>query len=321
MHHAVYAERVARGSMHRYPAHPTSTARTPLSMLRIRLLTALLATVVLTALAPGAASAAKPNTDRAKILAHWTAERMERAIPRKGRPGGAGGDSTAGVRQAVPNPTTGLNRTNGKVFMTLGGTDYVCSGTAVQSGNDSLVWTAGHCIYEAGAYAENFLFVPAYGDGAAPFGEFTAATANLRTTPAYAAGEGFVDDFGAAVVGTAGGMTLAQAVGERPLDFNPPNLLQSYTLFGYPVNAKTGSGEIMWQCAAGSAFLDTKLGPPSPVGVPCSWPGGSSGGGWVDGTGDLVTVTSYGYGRIGRNVYGSDPRPAAQVLWTQMQGS
>ncbi|MCU0257005.1 MAG: hypothetical protein MUF56_08765 [Solirubrobacteraceae bacterium] len=289
-------------------------------MSRLRLTAGLLLGALLAALAPGAASAAKPNTDRAAILAYWTPERMERATPRKGRPGGGGTKTEAGVRQAVANPTTGLNATNGKVFMTLGGTDYVCSGTAVTSQNDSLVWTAGHCLYEAGAYATNFVFVPAYAGGAAPFGEFTATTANLRTTPAYAANEAFVDDFGTARVSTAGGKTLAQAVGERPVDFSPPNLLQSYTLFGYPVDPKTGSGERMWQCAATSAFLDTKLGPPSPVGVPCAWPGGSSGGGWIDGAGRLVTVTSYGYGRVGKNVYGSDPRTAAQALWSATQG-
>ena len=38
--------------------------------------------------------------------------------------------------------------THGKVFFTLGGNDYVCSGTALLSGNKSVVWTAGHCVNE-----------------------------------------------------------------------------------------------------------------------------------------------------------------------------
>ena len=37
---------------------------------------------------------------------------------------------------------------NGKVFMTIDGANYVCSGTAVTSTTSgvSLVWTAGPCV-------------------------------------------------------------------------------------------------------------------------------------------------------------------------------
>jgi V8-like Glu-specific endopeptidase len=295
-------------------------------MPRLRLVAALLAAVVSAALVPATAGAAPANQDRARILGHWTKERMANAIPReRARPSRGGGGKTTDNRSAVSSPTSLPNRTNGKVFMTMGGTDYVCSGTAVQSQNDSLVWTAGHCLWDAATgYATNVVFVPAY-DGTqtnpAPFGRFTAATANLRTTPSYAATSGFVDDFGAARVGTDGGQTLsARLGGERGIDFSPASVLQSYTLFGYPVNRRTGSGEQLWQCAGGTAFADTlSTLTPQPFGVACDWPGGSSGGAWVNAAGNLVTVTSYVYRGI-RNVYASDPRPAAQTLWTAMQG-
>ena len=61
------------------------------------------------------------------------------------------------------------------MFFTLGGNDYVCSGTALLSGNKSVVWTAGHCVNEGpGDFATNWEFVPAYKDGSAPLGVYVA---------------------------------------------------------------------------------------------------------------------------------------------------
>jgi hypothetical protein len=37
---------------------------------------------------------------------------------------------------------------HGKVFFSDGAYNYVCSGTALTSGNESVVWTAGHCVNE-----------------------------------------------------------------------------------------------------------------------------------------------------------------------------
>lgn len=82
----------------------------------------------------------------------------------------------------------------GKIFFTLGGANYVCSGNSVTAANKSTVSTAGHCVNEGpGAYATNFVFVPAYLNGAAPYGKWTAKalysppsgppTATCSTTP------------------------------------------------------------------------------------------------------------------------------------------
>ncbi len=77
-------------------------------------------------------------------------------------------------RSQVADPSQPPFRSHGKVFLTVsGGTapgDYICSGTALSSNNRSVVWTAGHCVFDdlGGGYATNFTFVPAYLDGAAP---------------------------------------------------------------------------------------------------------------------------------------------------------
>ena len=73
------------------------------------------------------------------------------------------------------------NPAHGKVFFSDGSANYVCSGTALTSGNESVVWTAGHCVNEGpGAFYTNWAFVPAYKDGARPYGTWTART--LLTT-------------------------------------------------------------------------------------------------------------------------------------------
>ena len=101
------------------------------------------------------------------------------------------GDCRQARAQAAPLPwtseevttpyTQAPTSTHGKVFFTLGGGDYVCSGTALLSGNKCVVWTAGHCVNEGpGAFATNWEFVPAYKDGAAPLGAYVAE--NLFTT-------------------------------------------------------------------------------------------------------------------------------------------
>ncbi|MGH3165556.1 MAG: trypsin-like serine peptidase, partial [Trebonia sp.] len=68
-----------------------------------------------------------------------------------------------------------VERTTGKVFFTLDGTDYVCSGTAIRSPRADVVLTAAHCVGgNDGDWAANWTFVPGYQDGSQPYGAFTA---------------------------------------------------------------------------------------------------------------------------------------------------
>ena len=63
----------------------------------------------------------------------------------------------------------------GKVFFTLGATDYTCSGTLVRNGRAYVVLTAAHCVTNGrGQWAVNWTFVPGYSDGAEPYGQYTA---------------------------------------------------------------------------------------------------------------------------------------------------
>ena len=87
-------------------------------------------------------------------------------------------------------PTSTLPaRTWGKVFFSAPDGDYVCSGTAVSSRNESVVWTAGHCAANPGAksfYNDHWIFVPGYDNGKAPFGKVRrqAVLHHARVVPA-----------------------------------------------------------------------------------------------------------------------------------------
>ena len=114
-------------------------------------------------------------------------------------------------------------RTTGKVFFSLGVDDYVCSGSAVDAPDRSTVLTAGHCAVdpEVGVDATNWVFVPAYADGRAPYGLFPAT--HLATTDGWRTQQDFdVDLAFADVARNAAGRLLQDAVGAQPIAFSAP---------------------------------------------------------------------------------------------------
>ena len=82
-----------------------------------------------------------------------------------------------------------------------------------------MVATAGHCVNEGpGAYATNWAFVPAYDDGARPYGTFTARS--LVTTTQWANSGDFDYDVAFAVMNPVGGVDLTDTVGSQGIGFN-----------------------------------------------------------------------------------------------------
>ena len=187
-----------------------------------RLQVLLLAALACALVAVPAAQAARVKTkavaqDKAAVQKYWTAERMREAIPAdmtlQGKPAGKPKKNARAAAQQIPPPyTSAPTRTNGKVFFSDGGSNYVCSGTALLSGNKSTVWTAGHCVHDgASNFHTNWTFVPAYADGSRPYGTWTART--LLTTGGWANNGDFSYDTGAAVVSTNGGSANPPTMG------------------------------------------------------------------------------------------------------------
>ncbi len=257
--------------------------------------------------APSVASAMVDSTGAAD---YWTSDRMRAAIPGDVLAGKAlerGKSSSAA--SVLKGPNTKVTGTTGKptlakaadpvahigkVFFTLGGANYVCSGNAVSAPNKSTVATAGHCLNEGpGAFATNFVFVPAYENGARPYGTWTAKA--LYTTAQWEGSGDISYDTGFAVMNQLGGEFLTDVVGGSGVAFNEDRGLQ-YTSYGYPA-AKPFSGERLWSCT-GTAAKDTNNPQFGTQGIPCDMTGGSSGGPWFIGSGSdgfQNSVNSYGY--------------------------
>jgi V8-like Glu-specific endopeptidase len=276
---------------------------------------------------------ARVAEDAASIKDYWTEDRMREAIPLG--PVATGAKAAAKRRGAnarrVRHVKRFPNRTHGKVFLTLGGIDYVCSGTSVDSPSKRLVWTAGHCVCDptAGgcAFATNWEFVPAYHNGESPFGEWPAndlgAASQWRGSGTLGCGVLFTCgdvryDLGAARVASNGnGRKLEQVVGARDIGFNLPRS-QTYRGYGYPAQGRF-NGERMWRCRSGHAGNDNSVGSPEPLRFKCDMTGGSSGGSWVVSGGRVASVVSYGYAGEPNNLYGPYQGSAAKSFYNAVK--
>jgi V8-like Glu-specific endopeptidase len=214
-------------------------------------------------------------------------------------------------------------KTTGKVFFTLAGTNYVCSGSSTVSANNSLVQTAGHCLNEGpGSFATNFTFVPGYDDGAAPYGQFAAA--QLFTSSQWANQGDLNYDIGYAVVGTSGGSTLTGAVGAQGVGFNLARNATMYA-FGYPQASPYDGSDIAW--CNGPVGADT-WGGSSDQGMVCNMTGGSSGGPWFinytesTGIGTLNSLNSFKYngGPLSNRMFGPYFGSVIQGVYNAAQG-
>ncbi len=305
------------------------------------------------ALPPGSAvGTAKLTTQsRAEVLEHWTPRRMrlaqtpDRALGR--RPAGgtaaptarrpsfvapaAGNSDPARIRHGGPadsltsafspgDESRFPNRVHGKVFFSIDGSDFVCSGTAVNSPGRSLVVSAGHCVYGEGEWATNWLFVPGYRDGAAPYGRWTATA--LRAPDAWVPEENISFDIGMATVArNSRGQGLQNVVGARGIGFDQPRD-QLYMSFGYPAEPPF-DGESLQACRSRYGGDDDSTDPPRTMFIDCDMNAGASGGGWVA-DGVLLSLNSYCVGLLiactAPRLYGPYFGAAARGLYEQSRG-
>lgn len=240
-----------------------------------------------------------------------------------------GGSLGIGVeRSEIADPSAPESRMHGKVFFTIPAGpeagDYVCSGTAVNSRNRSVVWTAGHCVFDlesGNSFATNWIFVPGFSVEGEPFGEWPAK--RLATTTGWKASSNIRYDLGAAVVTkNATGQRLQEVVGARGIGFDQPRD-QNYAAYGYPAEAPplefTGSRE--FRCVSGNVGADSPVGSgPSTMAIDCDMTGGASGGGWVSGT-TLLSVVSYGYAIEPTHLYGPYMSAGAKALYRNVSGN
>ncbi|WP_223167627.1 trypsin-like serine peptidase [Nonomuraea sp. SYSU D8015] len=209
-------------------------------------------------------------------------------------------------------------RTTGRVFMTVGGADFVCSASTVRSANRDVVITAGHCVKDGtGQWAANWTFVPGYGTrGQQPYGRY-AARRMFVAEPWSREGD---DDHDVAMVAlaTSGGRHVADVVGAQEIAFNAPRGGQAFG-FGYPADPPYNGGHLVY-CAG--RLKDDPYGQTRDQGLGCDMTAGSSGGPWmtsfdvVTGKGTITSLSSFKYSDDPRTMYGPYLGDAAKALFT-----
>jgi len=246
---------------------------------------------------------------RERALArYWTSARMKAAkpdsqLPRLGalagpKPGTSGKTKVTGPATRIAGTTSAtaprqaagarpqsfypgypvgspVARTAGKVFFTSFGVNYVCSGTIVNTEGKSTVWTAGHCVSDGGAWNYNWVFVPNYASGSAPYGVWSSY--QLWTTSAWFSNNSdFADDVGASIMYRNGGQRITDYLGGQGIEWNYPIGYYMYA-FGYP-QAYPFNG-----CCLVENPGYTYNGGGGTIYMPNDMTGGSSGGAWLNG--------------------------------------
>ncbi|GAB3667121.1 peptidase [Actinocorallia lasiicapitis] len=269
-------------------------------------------------------------TSARQVLRYWTLDRMERAVApaREQRSGLTAGfypqerraPSARSTGELWPSGRGDVRRTVGKVFFTMNGKDFLCSAATVRSTNRDLVVTAGHCAKNGkGPWAENWIFVPGYRDGAGPEGGYTAR----RMFVADRWTKSGDDDYDVAMVALApaDGEHVTDAVGGNPIAFEQPRGRQVYG-FGYPAAGRY-DGERLAYCSGRPASDPHKA--TDAEGLHCDMTQGSSGGPWLrnfdprTGTGVITSVSSFKYADDDVTMYGPYFGSAIRRLYEQAE--
>ncbi|HEX4289329.1 MAG TPA: trypsin-like peptidase domain-containing protein [Trebonia sp.] len=212
----------------------------------------------------------------------------------------------------------------GKVFFTLGDTDYTCSGTLVRGNGGYVVVTAAHCVTNGrGQWAVNWTFVPGYKDGTEPYGRYTAR--RFFVSPRWqgpAASERYDVAFVRVSPAPRHGRESRPA---RPPAGLPISFAASQTaarqaqayVFGYPA-LPPYTGLYLNYCAGPAASSATRKGSAR---LACAMTAGDSGGPWLTGfspradAGTITAVTAYKLSGDKRTLYGTVLGPNARALY------
>ena len=176
-------------------------------------------------------------------------------------------------------------RAVGKLFFTLGRTNYVCSASVIRP---HLLLTARHCVLDsATGWATNVVFYPGYANGANT--KLKVWTARRLATWGFGgAGAGLKFDIGFIQTNDEGGAGCNGSSGNHPVEWYTGYLGwlyggyvgdRNYTSMGYPQAAPFNG---LWQVEAHSDVGNIDpLNQPGTFSMGNDMTGGSSGGPWL----------------------------------------
>ena len=213
----------------------------------------------------------------------------------------------------------------GKIFFTLGATDYTCSGALVRTRRGYVVLTAAHCVTNGrGQWAVDWTFVPGYKDGAEPYGQYTAR--RFFVSPRWhgpADSErydvAFVQVAPAALYGPKARRPRAPGRAADPLRRQPDGAAGGAGLrVRVPGPAAVQRAVPQLLRRAGRQQRDSGGGARASA---CAMTAGDSGGPWLTGfspqtgAGTITAVTAYKLSGDLRTLYGTVLGPTARALY------
>lgn len=206
------------------------------------------------------------------------------------RPRGYGYPAPFTRYETFPNYTGYPHRTVGKVFFTKPGIgNFVCSAASI--GGDAVL-TAAHCVQDGntGNFWTNWVFVPAYKNGSAPYGQWTANHLWVLGSWANGVKGNFRFDVGGAVLNRRAGTKISNRVGWLGFLWNAPSNTH-WTAVGYPQGSPF-NGKLQQICQASYAYSAGGAAP-DPIAIGCDFTGGSSGGPWIQKYSKVAGASNY----------------------------
>lgn len=169
-------------------------------------------------------------------------------------------------------------RAVGRLFMKTDQGWGAC--TAASIGNNA-IWTAGHCIHDGGngsdGWVDEVIFVPAYKDGNAPFGQWQGKYKITRG--AWYNNGSLCEDMGAVVLQEKDGRQLQEVVGNLGFAWHWGRVKQWHAM-GYPARDPF-DGSKMIETDASYAYNGSLSCSPQTVAIGSNQTKGCSGGPWI----------------------------------------
>ena len=301
--------------------------RTLLSMRNRVLASALISLLLLGAVSPTFGDA--KGVPNANAVGYWTADRRDNAVAREfqfepgakvgklvpqAKRGGSGGATTTSGTSYWPanQQSQFVANITGKVFFSMNGTNYVCSGSLVDDSNPAIaiVVTAGHCVWDnsvSGAFATNWSFWPNY-DTDSSLNRVGFAATQLYARKDFTNQTSFnttaiLNDYAFAVINSSDARINPSSL---PVLGNFVKGNTAYA-FGYPQATPYNGNELVY--SFGPLGTDANTGNKT-WRLSSSLTGGASGGPWYSGysngnnVGSVGSVNSYKYTTDKNSMYG-----------------
>ena len=226
-------------------------------------------------------------------------------------------------------------RAAGKLFFNIGSATYLCSASLIKPG---VVVTAAHCVANFGQHQfySNWTFVPAYNNGSAPYGAWTASSAFVMSsyyngTDACAVpGVVCQDDVAVITLRPQSGIYAGNRAGWYGYGWNgygfTPNSTALIDQLGFPVAL---DGGLLMQRNDSQGYVASSFSNNTVIGSLMT--GGSSGGPWLVNLGIqpvlsgtsfgsaanrnvVVGVTSWGYTNTAVKQQGASPFTTGNIV-------